>query len=109
MLRIESMQSTDNDLSQPPQKLSADEQLKASSDQLRGTILRSLADPLTGAVSDIDTKLLKFHGIYKQDDRELRDERRRQKLEPAYQFMIRVRLPGGVCRDRKSTRLNASP
>jgi len=91
------MQSTDNDLSQPPQKLSTDERLKASSDQLRGTILRSLADPLTGAVSDIDTKLLKFHGIYQQDDREQRDERRRQKLEPAYQFMIRVRLPGGVC------------
>src|SRR3546814_4425840 len=40
---------------------------------------------------------MKFHGIYQQDDRELRDERRRQKLEPAYQFMIRVRLPGGVC------------
>ena len=40
---------------------------------------------------------MKFHGIYQQDDRDLRDERRRQKLEPAYQFMIRVRLPGGVC------------
>src|SRR3546814_17359531 len=35
--------------------------------------------------------------IYQQDDRDLRDERRRQKLEPAFQFMIRVRLPGGVC------------
>src|SRR5690606_28899328 len=91
------MQSTDNDLSQPPPKLSADEQLKAASDQLRGTILRSLADPLTGAASAGDAKLLKFHGIYQQDDREERDERRRQKLEPAYQFMIRVRLPGGVC------------
>src|SRR3546814_10093439 len=44
-----------------------------------------------------DVKLMKFHGIYQQDDRELRDERRRQKLETAYQFMIRVRLPGGVC------------
>ena len=44
-----------------------------------------------------DTKLMKFHGIYQQDDRDLRDERRRQKLEPAYQFMVRVRLPGGVC------------
>ena len=41
--------------------------------------------------------LLKFHGTYLQDDRDLRDERRRQKLEPDYQFMIRVRLPGGVC------------
>src|SRR3546814_2989204 len=48
--------------------------------------------------SDVcSSDLMKFHGIYQQDDRELRDERRRQKLEPAYQFMIRVRLPGGVC------------
>jgi len=85
------------DLSQPLQKLSADERLKAGSRQLRGTILDSLADALTGAVSDNDAKLMKFHGIYQQDDRDLRDERRRQKLEPAYQFMIRVRLAGGVC------------
>ena len=48
-------------------------------------------------MSPNDTKLMKFHGIYQQDDRDLRDERRRQKLEPAYQFMARVRLPGGVC------------
>ncbi len=40
---------------------------------------------------------MKIHGMYQQDDRDLRDERRRQKLEPAYRFMIRVRLPGGVC------------
>src|SRR3546814_19341128 len=84
MLRIESMQSTDNDLSQPPQKLSADEQLTASTDQLRGTILRSLAYPLTGAVSDIDTNLLTFPGIYQQGDRELRDEPRRHHLTTAY-------------------------
>ncbi len=43
-----------------------------------------------------DIKLLKFHGSYQQDDRDIRDERRRQKLEPAYRFMARVRLPGGV-------------
>ncbi|MEX3935138.1 NADPH-dependent assimilatory sulfite reductase hemoprotein subunit [Paraburkholderia phymatum] len=85
------------DLSQPIEKLSADERLKAASDQLRGTIREGLADPLTGAVSETDTKLLKFHGIYQQDDRDLRDERRRQKLEAAFQFMIRVRMPGGVC------------
>jgi len=91
------MQSRENDLSQPLERLSADERLKASSDQLRGTIARSLRDPLTGAVSETDTKLMKFHGIYQQDDRDVRDERRRQRLEPAYQFMIRVRLPGGVC------------
>ncbi|NVI04282.1 NADPH-dependent assimilatory sulfite reductase hemoprotein subunit [Paraburkholderia youngii] len=85
------------DLSQPVERLSADERLKAASDQLRGTIGASLADPLTGGVADTDTKLMKFHGIYQQDDRDLRDERRRQKLEPAFQFMIRVRMPGGVC------------
>src|SRR5690606_35378198 len=41
--------------------------------------------------------LMKFHGIYQQDDRDIRDERRRQKLEPALSFMARVRLPGGAC------------
>ena len=85
------------DLSQPLDRLSADERLKAGSNYLRGTIEASLADSLTGSVVADDTKLMKFHGIYQQDDRDLRDERRRQKLEPAYQFMIRVRLAGGVC------------
>ena len=85
------------DLSQPLEKLSADERMKAASNYLRGTIAASLLDPITGAVTETDTKLMKFHGIYQQDDRDLRDERRRQKLEPAYQFMIRVRLAGGVC------------
>ncbi|BBD79301.1 assimilatory sulfite reductase (NADPH) hemoprotein subunit [Aerosticca soli] len=77
-------------------KLSEMEQIKARSRFLRGTIAEGLADPLTGAISDDDSKLLKFHGSYQQDDRDLRDERRRQKLEPAYSFMIRARLPGGV-------------
>lgn len=85
------------DRSQPLERLSPDETLKANSDQLRGTIALSLLDRLTGAVADADTKLMKFQGIYQQDDRDLRDERRRQKLEPAYQFMVRVRLAGGVC------------
>ncbi|MGB6055859.1 MAG: assimilatory sulfite reductase (NADPH) hemoprotein subunit [Burkholderiaceae bacterium] len=85
------------DISQPLEKLSADERMKAASNQLRGTIAASLLEPITGAVAETDTKLMKFHGIYQQDDRDLRDERRRQKLEPAYQFMIRVRLAGGVC------------
>ncbi|NLD67622.1 MAG: assimilatory sulfite reductase (NADPH) hemoprotein subunit [Limnobacter sp.] len=86
-----------SDISQPLEKLHPDERLKAASDYLRGTIIESLVDPVTGAVTETDTKLMKFHGIYQQDDRDLRDERRRQKLEPAYQFMIRVRLAGGVC------------
>lgn len=85
------------DLSQPLEKLGPDETLKANSDQLRGTIALSLLDRITGSVTESDTKLMKFQGIYQQDDRDLRDERRRQKLEPAYQFMARVRLAGGVC------------
>jgi len=84
------------DVSQPLDKLGPDETLKANSNQLRGTITKSLFDPITGAVTASDTKLMKFHGIYQQDDRDIRDERRRQKLEPAFTFMARVRLPGGV-------------
>ncbi|OJY69662.1 MAG: sulfite reductase subunit beta [Sphingobium sp. 66-54] len=86
------------DLSQSLDKLSADERMKAASDYLRGTIAHGLLDRITGAMPSAgDVKLMKFQGIYQQDDRDLRDERRRQKLEPAYQFMIRVRMPGGVC------------
>ena len=77
-------------------KLSHFEHLKAASRFLRGGIAEGLADPATGAIGDDDTKLLKFHGSYQQDDRDLREERRKQKLEPAYAFMLRARLPGGV-------------
>ena len=80
----------------PGKPLSHLEDIKAASRHLRGTIEEGLNDPVTGAISDDDTKLLKFHGSYMQDDRDIRDERRRQKLEPAYDFMIRARLPGGV-------------
>ena len=85
------------DRSQPLSKLGPDETLKAESNQLRGTIAEGLLDEISGGISPHDQKLLKFHGMYQQDDRDLRDERRRQKLEPAYCFMVRVRLPGGVC------------
>ncbi|HEX7028932.1 MAG TPA: NADPH-dependent assimilatory sulfite reductase hemoprotein subunit [Gammaproteobacteria bacterium] len=94
------------DLSQPLEKLGPNETLKANSRFLRGTIAESLQDPITGAVTDDDTKLMKFHGIYQQDDRDLRDERRQQKLEPAYQFMVRVRLPGGVCTPQQWRKLD---
>ncbi len=72
------------------------ERIKAESRHLRGTLLEGLRDPVTNAISDDDNKLLKFHGSYLQDDRDLRDERRRQRLEPAYAFMLRARLPSGV-------------
>ena len=73
------------------------EHIKEASNYLRGTIEEGLNDPLTGAVPSDDTQLTKFHGSYMQDDRELRAERRKSKLEPAYSFMIRVRVPGGIC------------
>jgi len=76
--------------------LTAVEELKARSDFLRGTIVESLADNATGALSEDDTQLSKFHGFYQQDDRDVRSDRLRQKLEPAYSFMIRVRVPGGA-------------
>ncbi|AKG72798.1 assimilatory sulfite reductase (NADPH) hemoprotein subunit [Salinicoccus halodurans] len=78
------------------EKLDEMERIKTDSNYLRGTIAEGLEDGITGAISAEDTKLLKFHGSYQQDDRDLRDERRRQKLEPAYSFMIRVRVPGGT-------------
>lgn len=77
-------------------KLDEMERIKTQSNYLRGTIEEGLADRITGSIVEDDTKLLKFHGSYMQDDRDLRDERRKQKLEPAYSFMIRVRAPGGA-------------
>lgn len=76
---------------------SPEEEIKLASQYLRGTIASSLDDDVTGAMPASDGMLLKFHGTYQQDDRDLRSERLRQKLEPAYSFMIRVRMPGGVC------------
>jgi len=73
------------------------ETLKYNSRHLRGTIEEGLADRATGSISEGDSKLLKFHGSYMQDDRDVRAERQKKKLEPDYQFMIRLRMPGGVC------------
>ena len=95
------------DISQPLEKLNPDETLKANSRQLRGTIAAGLAAELTAAVPGNDIKLMKFHGLYQQDDRDIRDERRRQKLEPAYTFMMRVRLPGGVCTPAQWLKIDA--
>ena len=72
------------------------ETIKLESHGLRGSLLPGLADAVTGSLNFEDQRLIKFHGSYQQDDRDLRDERRRQKLEPAHQFMIRIRAPGGV-------------
>jgi len=96
-----------HDLSRPLEELAANERIKHASRYLRGTLEEGLADPLTGAVSESDTQLTKFFGIYQQDQRDLRDERRRAKLEPRYQFMVRVRLPGGVCTPQQWLALDA--
>jgi len=77
-------------------KLSPNEYIKTRSNYLRGTIAEGLADLSTGAMSEDDQQLLKFHGTYQQDDRDLRADRRKHKLEKAYSFMIRIRVPGGV-------------
>ncbi|HSS08018.1 MAG TPA: sulfite reductase, partial [Rhodanobacteraceae bacterium] len=87
--------------------LSPVERIKIASRRLRGTLAESLADPVTGAIADDDTQLIKFHGSYQQDDRDVREERRLQKLEPAYTFMIRTRLPGGVVSARQWLALDA--
>ena len=83
------------------------EDIKIASRGLRGTLLDGLADPVTGGLSFEDQRLVKFHGSYQQDDRDLRDERRRQKLEPAHQFMIRIRAPGGVFTPAQWLKLDA--
>lgn len=75
--------------------LSPVERIKTQSNGLRGSIREGLLDELTGAVSEDDQNLFKFHGMYQQDDRDRREERAQKKLERLYSFMIRLRLPGG--------------
>ncbi len=77
-------------------KLAANEGIKIRSNYLRGTIAEGLADLSTGSMAEDDQQLLKFHGTYQQDDRDLRANRRKHRLEKAFSFMIRIRVPGGV-------------
>ena len=80
-----------------PKPLSKVEDIKLASNYLRGTLTAGLADRTTGAIADDDTNVSKFHGIYQQDHRDQRIERKKVGLEKAFIFMIRVRVPGGVC------------
>jgi len=78
------------------QELSRNERIKEASDYLRGTLAEGIRREITGAISEDDAQLVKFHGMYLQDDRDLRPERTRKKMEKAFAFMVRVRVPGGV-------------
>ncbi len=76
---------------------SKNETIKENSQYLRGTLQQSIANEITGGLAVDDTQIIKFHGFYQQDDRDLRQHRKELLLEPYYSFMLRARLPGGVC------------
>lgn len=78
------------------EKRSVNEIFKDESNYLRGTIEQSFKEPLSGKIPEMDTQLIKFHGSYMQDNRDDRVTRQKKKLEPSYQFMVRVRTPGGT-------------
>ena len=80
----------------PADTRSRNEHIKEASGFLRGTLAEGLLKNVTGAISEDDGQLVKFHGMYLQDDRDLRAERTKKKLEKAFSFMIRLRIPGGV-------------
>ncbi len=76
--------------------LSDNERLKDQSNFLRGTIEQDLQDRITGGFTADNFQLIRFHGMYQQDDRDIRNERTKQKLEPLHNVMLRARMPGGV-------------
>ncbi len=78
------------------QKLSDNERLKRESNFLRGTIEQDLGDRMTGGFTADNFQLIRFHGMYQQDDRDIRAERAKQKLEPLHNVMLRARMPGGI-------------
>lgn len=86
--------------------LSSVERIKTSSNGLRGSLKESLADNFTGAIREDDQTLIKFHGMYQQDDRDRREERVSKKLEWLYSYMIRLRLPGGFLTPEQWVGLN---
>lgn len=87
--------------------LSEVERIKYESNYLKGTLVESLQDPITGAIAANDTQVAKFHGIYQQSHRDVEKERKYQKLEPAYSFLIRVRMPGGRVNPQQYLKMDA--
>mgnify|MGYP000930578392 CR=1 FL=1 len=80
----------------PDTPLSGNEALKDRSDYLHGTIKDDLTDDFTGGFTADNFQLIRFHGMYEQDNRDIRAERTDQKLEPLKNMMLRCRLPGGI-------------
>jgi sulfite reductase (NADPH) hemoprotein beta-component len=79
-----------------PNEPSRNERIKEASQYLRGTLAEGLREEITGSIVEDDQQLVKFHGMYLQDDRDLRGERSSKKMEKAFAFMLRVRISGGV-------------
>jgi len=77
-------------------KLADNERMKAESNFLRGTIAEDLQDRITGGFTPDNSQLIRVHGMYQQDDRDIRAERQKQKLEPLHNVMLRARMPGGI-------------
>jgi sulfite reductase (NADPH) hemoprotein beta-component len=90
-----------------PAPLHKNERLKAESNFLRGHILQDLLDTSSGTISEDSAQLTKFHGVYPQDDRDLRAQLRKEGKEKAYIFMARVRVPGGVCTPKQWLAMDA--
>lgn len=77
------------------QKLAKQEQMKVDSKFLKGNIAEELADTSKVEVSDEAYEMLKFHGTYFGYNRDTATERKKQKLDKEYEFMVRTRIPGG--------------
>lgn len=71
------------------------EAIKAASNHLRGAIAEELEQP-SATFGEESVQVLKFHGVYQQDDRDRRSEARRLGLGKHHQMMVRTRIPGGV-------------
>ncbi|WP_371186795.1 assimilatory sulfite reductase (NADPH) hemoprotein subunit [Thalassotalea maritima] len=88
-------------------KLADNERIKAESNYLRGTISDDLDDPITGGFTADNFQLIRFHGMYQQDDRDIRAERSKQKLEPLHNVMLRARMPGGIIKPKQWLAIDA--
>src|SRR5215207_1387995 len=86
--------------------LSSTERIKMTSDNLRGSLVESLENEITGNLNEDDVALVRFHGMYVQDDRDRREERAEKKLERLYSFMVRLRLPGGFMKPEQYVALH---